>query len=338
MKLNIGFLTYNSSSLKYLPFFLESLKEAVSFLNNKRNDIDIKITALDNSVDFTGNYEYLNTYNLANFEVIKSEGNIGFAKGFNLMINRAVKESADFFLVINPDIVLDSESLYEMLSFLSKKEDASSVSPVILKWDFERNAKTKIVDSLGIGINSYHKFFDIGQGDSLDTFNNLPYEIFGPSGACALFKIEALKDVSYNLEFFDELMFMYKEDIDLSYRLQLSSFKSYLVDKAFVYHDRSLSSKNSLIKHILGIKRDKSRSRSFINQLILTYKFKDIDFPIDIKIKSSIRRSVMFFYGFFFELKSLYFFFLIRKKVREKKKKVKISDLGKFNILSLIKK
>ncbi|MFA5420494.1 MAG: glycosyltransferase family 2 protein [Patescibacteria group bacterium] len=340
MKLNIGFLTYNLSSFKYLPAFFSSLMGAVSFLKDNYT-VDVKITAVDNSVNFDGNYNYLSDYVSNSFELIKSGGNIGFAKGFNLIINRAVEESFDIFLVINPDVILEKDSLYKMVNFLNSKSDASSVSPVILRWDFGKKEKSNKIDSLGIGIKPSHKFFDIGQGNYFNNYENLPTEIFGPSGACALFKLDALKKVAYYngeyLEFFDELMFMYKEDIDLSYRLQLASFKSYLVKDAFIYHDRSLSSKTSLIKHVFGFKRDKSRSWSFLNQLILNYKFSKIKFPLDIKLKFFVRNLLLFFYGFLFELRSFFAFINIKRQVKKRVNSLTVENTGLSNLLDLIK-
>jgi hypothetical protein len=59
-----------------------------------------------------------------------------------------------------------------------------------------------------------------------------PHEIFCPSGACALYRRVALEDVG----FFNEDFFMFFEDLELGFRLQLRGWRSLLVPQSIGYH------------------------------------------------------------------------------------------------------
>lgn len=345
MKIVIGFITYNQGTNKYLPFFLPSLKKAVDNLE----DINFEIVSLDNSEGYSDNYTYIDNFRKNNglldrFLLIKSDRNLGFAKGFNLIINEAIKRKADLFLAINPDIVMEGDSINKLVSSFTKNKDnfntISSLSPKILKWDFEENRLSKIIDSLGIGMNRSHRFFDIGQGD-LDSEHDFDErrEIFGASGAAAFFNIKAINDVAYNngdyLEFFDEMMFMYKEDVDLAYRLQLAGWRSYIVPDAKVYHDRNLSSVSfDISKFIFRKKRDNLRSQSFLNQLILILKFKKLKFSFKVRFFSFIRFTLLIFYGAIFEREQIFKILKLRTRLKKRRKDLENRD----NIVSNIEK
>ncbi len=68
-------------------------------------------------------------------------------------------------------------------------------------------------------------------------------EILGPSGAAGVYRLSGLEKIKVNNQYFDELMFMYKEDCDLDYRLFLAGYKSLYVSEAVIYHDRTVFSR-----------------------------------------------------------------------------------------------
>jgi len=74
---------------------------------------------------------------------------------------------------------------------------------------------------------------DQGQFDTPDQ-----EEIFGPTGAAALYNRRALAEASLGPEVFDEDFFAYYEDVDLAWRLQLFGWRSVFVPEALAYHER----------------------------------------------------------------------------------------------------
>jgi GT2 family glycosyltransferase len=74
-----------------------------------------------------------------------------------------------------------------------------------------------------------HGEIDRGQYDA-------PSECFGPSGAAALYRREALQSVGP--EVFDEALFAYFEDVDLAWRLRRGGWRHLYEPRAMAYHTR----------------------------------------------------------------------------------------------------
>ena len=297
----IGFITYNQVTAKYLPFFGPSLRTALASVSG-----DYQILAVDNS-DATDNANavYLNN-NFPEIDLIPAGSNLGFARAYNLMIERASKLRAEYFLMLNPDMVLTPNSIVRLIEALASDESLGAVAPRILKWDFENNIQTKIIDSDGLSITSSYNFSDRHQGEEVNILE--PEMIFGFTGAAALIRVKALVDVAYNnqghTEYLDVLMFVYKEDVDLSYRLQLAGWPIKLIPEALVYHDRTASpAGESWIKVALN-RRHKSRQVkrwSFLNQWILVIKYSKLDYPFRVKFRIWFYQLASLVFVLFFE-------------------------------------
>ena len=274
MKLAVGFLTYNDSSAKYLADFLPSLKKSLEFLNPE----DYRVLVFDNS-DLGNDCNRLALESFNNvypgfLEYIQAEGNLGFSRAYNILIHSALRRGAEYFLVINPDTLLEKETISELVSALDRNNGLSSVCPKIRRWDFAANTKTKEIDSCGLILKSGLRFYDLGQGQEDDKrFDS--FSILGPSGAAGLFRLSALENIKENEQYFDERFFMYKEDCDLAYRLYISGAKSALVPSAIMYHDRTaVSSGEGIVNKALD-RRKKSRqirAWSFRNQHLIFVK------------------------------------------------------------------
>lgn len=277
MKLVVGFLTYNESSAKYLADFLPSLKESLGFLDKN----DYKVLAFDNSDKNNEinklKIEEFNKNNSDFLEYFNTGSNLGFGKAYNILIRLSLRYEAEYFLVINPDTILEKNTISELVATLDGNIELASVSPKIRRWDFAANTKTKIIDSCGLVLGSGLSFSDLGQGQCDDKrFDK--FKIIGPSGAAALFRLSSLEKVKVGNQYFDENFFMYKEDCDLAYRLLLIKEKSALVPSSIMYHDRTASSSGaSLINKISDrlLKSRRIRSWSFRNQHLIFVKYWD---------------------------------------------------------------
>jgi len=134
----------------------------------------------------------------------------------------------------------------------------------------------------------------------------IPKSVLYLAGAAALLNLKALADVAFDngkfKEYFDELMFMYKEDCDLSYRLRLAGWKIVLAEKAVAYHNRAVAAIGATNLNIALNRRNKSRlvkQWSFLNQWILLLKIKDLPFSLNVKLATA-----------WYQLKSLVFVLL----------------------------
>jgi GT2 family glycosyltransferase len=284
MKLAVGFITYNETSAKYLADFLPSLRTALGFLSLD----DYQIYVWDNSpADSRLNHDALENFNkqtaLIDGPLIKyftTGVNLGYGCAYNRLINEAVADCAEYFLIINPDTILEPETISELIKALDDNHNLGSVSPKIKRWDFANRTKTNIIDSVGLILKPGLRFFDLGAGEEdRNQFNQAT--IIGPSGAAGLFRFSALTDIAAKQrpdqkpQYFDEQFFMYKEDCDLAYRLFLAGYASRLVDTALVYHDRTAASSGTGMGKIISDRRAKDkqiRAWSFRNQHLIFVK------------------------------------------------------------------
>ncbi|MDD5291360.1 MAG: glycosyltransferase family 2 protein [Patescibacteria group bacterium] len=310
MKLAIGFITYGEHTAKYLPYFLPSLFKALAGLE------DYKIFCWDNSEDNKNNVEFIaNTY--PQVEITESGKNIGFAAAYNKMMGKAGKSGAEYFLVINPDTVLAPEAIKELIGIMDKDKTSGSASPKVLKWDFDGSRETNIIDTCGVKLKAGLKFVDLGQGE-IDKGQHDKAEILGPSGAAGIYRMSALERITSPLapllgrrgglkgragQYFDERMFMYKEDCDLAYRLKLAGFKARLVSKAIIYHDRTVSSAGKGFRALFRGRKARKRQekeRSFLNQHIIFLKYWHLQGFLG-KLVIILRILAMFIYVLLFE-------------------------------------
>lgn len=259
----VGFITYGELTAPYLPAFLASLRQ---------QGLPFRAIAFDN----TPAADNLNRPALAAYpeiEIVHRGENIGFSRAYNIMIDRARRAGAEYFLVINPDTLLESGALDRLAAALTAEPSLGSVAPKLRRWDFQRQAKTSIIDSCGLRLRSGLRFSDLGQGAEDDGRYDAA-AILGPSGAAGLFRVSALARVAEAGKCFDESFFMYKEDCDLAYRLSLAGFGSRLVPEALVFHDRSDSGGSLRSRFANRFSRTRNNRRwAFINQHLLFIKY-----------------------------------------------------------------
>lgn len=285
MKLAVGFITYNENSVSYLPDFLPSLAAALEFLN----ETDYQVYVFDNSdPGKNSNRLAIESFNreatgkgFPSFTYETRNRNLGFARAYNILLNRAQEAGAEYFLVINPDTLLATDSIRELVRSLDNDRSLAASAPKIRRWDFATKQKTTVIDSCGLILKSGLRFLDLGQGEE-DQGQYDGTAIIGPSGAAALFRCSALERVKETVasqegkgQYFDEHFFIYKEDCDLAYRLHLAGLKSRLVPSALVYHDRTAASSGHGFWSDLLARSKKSRlvrSWSFRNQHFLFVK------------------------------------------------------------------
>lgn len=326
-KLYLGFITYGDQTAKYLSDFLSSV--------NNQSYKDFNILVFDNSeTEDNDNVKFIKA-NYPEIEFMHGEGNVGFARGYNQMIARAIQGGAEYFLALNPDMVLAPEMISEAMIAIQKDEKIGAVAPKILKWDFVNHQKTNIIDSQGLYITKEHRFSDIDQGKiDLAQDNMITKEVFGFTGAAVLFRINALADVAFSngkyQEYFDELMFMYKEDCDLSYRLRLAGWKIIFSPLAVAYHDRTASPKGESIWQIIMNRQNKSRlvkKWSFLNHWILLVKFMKLSFSWRVRLATSWYQIKSLIFVILFEqylLKKLITLWKLLPEIKKRRQQLKI--------------
>jgi len=321
-KVTIGLLTCNSEA--YLEPCLDSLL-AQDYEN-------LEIVVLDNHSQ--DNSAAVISENYPEIELLESEENLGFGKGHNRIINQTYGE---FYACLNADMIFEPNFISALVRAVSEKPIYGSAGGKLKRWDFKgyrdnsgdvrEMGKTNFIDSVGIRMLKNHRFEDLGQGEVDYGQYDETKDLFGISGAAVLYRRKALEDVAFTnqegeKEYFDEAMFMYKEDIDLAYRMQWAAWKCRYTPNAIAYHDRTVTTLGSstweIIKH-RNSKPSRINQMSYLNHKILVQKNFVDDFSLGVKSSTGWYNFKMFMYLALFEQETLtqwWKLFKLRKKIR----------------------
>lgn len=164
-------------------------------------------------------------------------------RGFSAAVNQALRVArGEFVLLVNPDCHLRPEYTERLVAVL--KDDVGAATGLLMKAEGPSIAPTEIVDSAGIRMTRSGRHLDIGQGQSnIQNPESKIEEVFGVSGAAAMYRADFLRDVAIDGEVFDEDFFAYREDADLAWRGRLLGWRAVCVRDAVADHVRRVTPK-----------------------------------------------------------------------------------------------
>ncbi|WP_410770738.1 glycosyltransferase family 2 protein [Fontibacillus sp. BL9] len=246
---SVQIVTYNSAG------DIEQCLAAVLRQNYRVNNIVV----LDNasSDDTLERIRSFNGKNNASITLLENQDNTGFAPAHNQAIRHT---SSDYVLVLNPDVILEADYIRLLVEIMeSRPEIGSATGRLVLQDNLE------IIDSTGLVMNRIWRAFDRGAGEPVNQWMNSS-DVFGVSGAAAMYSRRMIEDISVREEFFDEDFFAYKEDVDVAWRAGLLGWKAYYCAEAVGLHKRGWK-KGSRGSQPLFI-----RKHSFINRYKMIYK------------------------------------------------------------------
>ncbi len=174
--------------------------------------------------------------NFPNVEITRSEKNLGFGPGHNRLLENV---ETDLVLLLNPDTELSPSYISQLVTALKADPSAAAAQGRILR--LKNGEKTDVIDSEGLVLLPTLRVVEKRGGEHSDTEKNQTQAtpIFGTTGAAVLIRTDVLKQLKAEQgEIFDETFFMYKEDVDLAYRLNHLSYKTLSVPTALAYHER----------------------------------------------------------------------------------------------------
>lgn len=203
-----------------------------SFLNQTYKKLEIIL--VDNA-STDGSVEHV-TENFPNIKIIRNNKNLGFAAGNNTGIKEA---RGEYILRIDSDTWVENDFLERLLEFY-ENHDFDVIGP-----------REKRYDGTGIS-NSY---------SPIDFLGNPAYRAvlktkrpFALSGMCLFFK----KSFYLETKGLDEDFFMYFEDVDWFWRLQLLKKKFDIAEGIYVHHFGSGSSEGGELKHKMFLWRNQN--------------------------------------------------------------------------------
>jgi hypothetical protein len=171
--------------------------------------------------------------NFPNVKIIQNKQNLGFAEGSNVGIKYALKNKADYVLLLNNDTVVDKRFLSEMMKAAESNEKIGIVCPKVYFY-----SKPRILQYAGLKFN-----FNKGKSNLIG-YNEKDFRQFDKiqeadfcGGTCMLVK----KGVFEKIGFFDKTYFAYFEDNNFGFRARKAGYKIIFCNKAKIWHKISAS-------------------------------------------------------------------------------------------------
>lgn len=217
MRLAIVIVTYNG--MKWIERTLDSCFKCAQLAPVYVVDNN----STDGSADFIAQ-----TY--PSVKLFKQEKNLGFAGGNNIGLKAALASGAEAVFLLNQDAELHLGTLDELARYLTLYPKVGAVQPAIILPDGK-------VNSLG---NSFHY---LGLAEAWGLGLSMPEAIARVtwlkegeppyvSGAAVLLRSSALNQVG----FFNDELFMYHEDLELSFRMRFYGWSLAVEPAAYVTH------------------------------------------------------------------------------------------------------
>jgi GT2 family glycosyltransferase len=219
-----------------------------------------KVYAIDNTPENTC-WEILQQ-ELQIARIIPSMGNIGFAKGNNVLAKEAVKEGCNFLWVLNPDMEPEPDALEYLVGFMEKNAKVGLAGPLLLQGNLKNNSKIQLFGSY---VNFKTQVKKSLYADAILSQTTLPdeLEVDMINAGSLLIRSELVSD-SY---LFEERYFMYNDEIDIARRIKDRGFNIAVISNARVWHHHDWSKINKYGYNMMYFYMMR-------NKMLYYYKFK----------------------------------------------------------------
>lgn len=198
--------------------------------------LKVKLYIIDNSQDDS----LKKLFNNKDIEYIHNPLNPGFGASHNVALKLAIEVDSPYHVVLNPDIYFDNLTLSNIKNYMDTNLDIGQLMPMICYPDGKLQYLCKTNPTFfdlfirGFLPNRLKKYFDkrSRKYQYLDhDYNSIIYNIPYLSGCFMYFRMEVIR----NIGFFDEKIFMYLEDADITRRV-LKISKTIYYPKVKVFH------------------------------------------------------------------------------------------------------
>ncbi|PIY97335.1 MAG: hypothetical protein COY66_00355 [Candidatus Kerfeldbacteria bacterium CG_4_10_14_0_8_um_filter_42_10] len=212
--------------------------------------------------------------NFKDIVLIESNTNLGFAKGNNIGIRKALELGAESIILLNQDTEVAPDFIDQGLQYLRENQKVGLASPIILyprekriwfagaKIYHGKEILTHFTTKIGHHLSKKNILKEMDKNNAVDW---LP--------ACALF---IKREVVDRIGLLDENFFMYGEDVDYSLRAVKAGFQLGLIPNSYIIHkensgERITFNKFLWKKIILKIKARAKIVRRYYNPLEKCY-------------------------------------------------------------------
>lgn len=212
-------------------------------------DFKVTVVIIDNGSleKFDINKSFLRNMPLV---FIKNNDNLGFAQGHNVGIEHAIKNGADYVIILNNDTLLDKDFVSKLVDAAERDSRIGIVGPKIYfakgfeyhKEKYKENELGKVFWYAGgemdwNNVIGHHRGVDEVDRGQYDKTEETDYV----SGCCMLITKEVLEKTKG----FDKDYFLYYEDNDLCQRAKKLGFKIIYEPSSVVWHKNAGSAGGS---------------------------------------------------------------------------------------------
>ncbi len=216
-KVAIIILSFNGE--KYLPDCLDSL-EKLTYPKHLCQIIIIDNASIDSSVDL------IKQHSLSH-ELIESKTNLGFSGGVNLGWKQARELGVDYLILLNQDTIVEPDYVTYLVEAADSDPNIGACQSLVMMWPDKEK-----INSCGCALHYLGFGYSSGYLKTLFEMPQLQSDVGYASGASVLYRMSAIEQVGL----FDNIFFLYHEDLDFSWKLRLAGYKVVLTPKSIVYH------------------------------------------------------------------------------------------------------
>lgn len=232
MDLSIIIVSYNVS---------DRLKENLKALYASQGDFSFEVFVVDNN-SFDGSAEMVEQFALINkvnnLTLIKNGENLGFAKANNqalkMIYERKKEEQSQFILLLNPDMLVNPDTLLNMIIWMRNNPEVQVAGPKLLREDGELVRHIRrfpgLIDQLLVVLKIPHLFPELIGGYLQNNFNYEKAQVVDSIRGSFFFmrnnwaeiskKIPAKKKELFTLPYLDERYFIWFEEVDFCRQLK----------------------------------------------------------------------------------------------------------------------
>ncbi|GAA4175543.1 glycosyltransferase [Gryllotalpicola koreensis] len=160
--------------------------------------------------------------------LVESKKNLGFAGGSNLGV---AKSSGEYVAFLNNDARPDSRWIAEAVKVFQSGADVGAVASKVLDWEGEE------VDYVGSAITWFGMGYKPHAGERDGGRWDDPRDVLFGTGAAMFVRAEVFEA----LKGFDERYFMFYEDVDLGWRLNLLGYRFAYAPTSLAFHKHHAS-------------------------------------------------------------------------------------------------
>lgn len=208
-----------------------------------------------------------------NFKLIENKENLGFAGGNNRGIEEAIKNGADYVLLLNNDTIVDPIFLDKLIEAGESDKNIGIIgSKIYFYSDPNRiwfaGGKINWLKTKGYHLKLNEKEPDRQGSDGIEKI--LPADYI--TGCAILIKREVIEKIGY----LGEDYFLYYEDTDYCLRARKSGWQCVLAPKSHIWHKISQSTKELSPSYIYYHTRNgllMAKRMNSVAKIILVYIF-----------------------------------------------------------------